>query len=180
MPHFDSMTAFRDDGLLNVVVESPRGSTMKVKFDAASGLMMLSRPLPAGLAYPFDWGFVAGTRAADGDALDAMIVWDCTSYPGLLVPARLLGVLRVEQTSRSTGRRERNDRTLVVPGTAARFGDLRSVEDVPKRTLAELEQFFTAAVAFEGKELALLGWGDAEEAHAIVRTSARETAQRNG
>src|SRR5579884_3814865 len=88
-----SLPAVRDDGLLNVVVETPRGSTIKIKFDRGSDVMMLSRPLPSGLSYPFDWGFVAGTKAADGDALDAMIVWDCTGYPGLLVPSRSLGVL---------------------------------------------------------------------------------------
>src|SRR6188474_2154509 len=109
------LPAFRDESTLNVVIESPRGSTGKIKFDPESGLMQLSRPLPLGFVYPFDWGFVAGTRAADGDPVDAMIVWEGTGFPGLLVPSRCLGLLHVEQQSKATGQRERNDRLLVVP-----------------------------------------------------------------
>jgi len=166
----EQLAAFRDDGLLNVVVETPRGSMIKIKFDAASGLMMLSRPLPAGLAYPFDWGFIAGTRAADGDPLDAMIVWDCQTSPGLLVPSRILGALRVEQSDQRGGR-QTNDRVIVVPGKAPRHDAIRSIDDLPERTRAELEQFFTAVVAFEKKELQLLGWTGPQQAEALVRSA---------
>ena len=107
---------FAEDGSLNVVIESPRGSTAKWKYEA--GVFQLSRPLPAGLAYPYDWGFLPGTRASDGDPLDAMVYWSGASYPGVVVPSRAIGVLRVEQTSRESGNRERNDRLLVVPVSA--------------------------------------------------------------
>ncbi len=166
----ESLPALREDGLLNVVVETPRGSTIKVKFDGGSGLMMLSRPLPAGLAYPYDWGFVTGTRASDGDPVDAMLFWDCSSYPALLVPSRAVAVLRVDQADPKGGR-QRNDRLLVVPATSPRFDAIRSVDDVPERTRKELEQFFTAAVAFEGKDVRLLGWGNAADALALVESA---------
>jgi len=166
----ESLRAVRDDGYLNVVVETPRGSTIKVKFDPASGLMMLSRPLPSGLSYPFDWGFVAGTRAADGDPLDALVLWDCSSYPGLLVPSRPLAALAVEQSA-PDGVRQRNDRLIVIPGKSPRLDALKSLEDIPARLRAELEQFFKAAVAFEGKQVKLLGWQGPEEARRLVESS---------
>lgn len=169
----ESVPAMRDDGHLNVIVETPRGSTIKIKFDAASGLMMLSRPLPSGVSYPYDWGFVAGTHASDGDPLDAMIVWDCTSYPGLLVPSRPIGVLRVEQRAADGQGRQRNDRLLVIPGKAHRLEHVRSIDDLPRRTLSELEQFFVAAVAFEHKDVTLLGWGGQGDAESAVRESVR-------
>jgi len=162
---------FRSDGTLNVIVETPRGSTAKFKYDSASDLIMLSRPLPAGLAYPHDWGFVPGTRAPDGDPLDVMVVWDGSAYPGVLIACRPIGVLRVEQTNRGTGARERNDRLLAVPVGAARGRDLRHVHDLPERTLEELEHFFQAVVAFEGKELALLRWGDRDAAAEAVEAA---------
>ena len=55
---------------------------VKFKYDPDEGVMMLARPLPLGLTYPYDWGFVPSTRAADGDPLDAVILWNGTSYPG--------------------------------------------------------------------------------------------------
>ena len=156
------------DGSLNVVVETPRGSTAKFKYDERDGVVRLSRPLPAGLSYPYDWGFVPSTRAADGDALDAMILWDGSSYPGVVIGSRCVGVLRVEQKDPESGGRQRNDRLFVVP-VKARDDDRA---ELGPRLQAQLEQFFTAAVAFEGKDVRLLGWGGAEEADALVRSTA--------
>ena len=165
------------DGSLNVIVESPRGSTAKWKWD--DGVVRLSRPLPAGLAYPYDWGFIAGTCASDGDPLDAMIYWEAASYPGVVIGCRPIGVLRVEQTSRSSTRRERNDRVLVVPVNAAAV-DVQSALELPVRLRTELEHFFAAAVAFEKKDLMLLGWGDADESAATIAASIHDRQDASG
>ena len=163
--------AFRADGSINVVVETPRGSQAKFKFDSETGSMMLSRPLPSGIVYPCDWGFIPSTRAADGDPLDAMILWDGTGFPGLIVASRLIGILRVEQKSLATGERERNDRVFALPVKAPRSEQVRSVFDLPERVRLELEQFFQNVVAFEGKEIALLGFAGPDEADRVLRAS---------
>jgi len=165
------LSTFRKDGSLNVMVESPRGSSMKFKYDPDDDVIMLARPLPLGLTYPYDWGFVPSTRAADGDPLDALILWDGTSYPGVIVPCRAIGVLNVEQTNPRSKRRERNDRIAVLPTKAPRQEEIASIFDLTERVRAELEQFFLHAVAFEGKELSLLGWQGPEEALAAVQAS---------
>jgi len=165
------LSTFRKDGSLNVMVESPRGSSVKFKYDPDDEVMMLARPLPLGLIYPYDWGFVASTRAADGDPLDAVILWDGTSYPGVIVPCRAIGVLNVEQANPQSKRRERNDRIAVLPTKAPRQEEVASIFDLTERVRAELEQFFLHAVAFEGKELSLLGWQGPEEALAAVQAS---------
>jgi len=163
--------AFRHDGSINVVVETPAGSRAKYKHDPETGAMMLSRPLPAGVVYPFDWGFVPSTRAADGDPLDVMILWDGASFPGILVASRLIGVLRVEQTSATTGQRERNDRLFALPVKAPRLEHVRTIFDLPERTRLELEIFFLSVVAFEGKELKLLGFAGPDEADATLQST---------
>jgi inorganic pyrophosphatase len=167
------LAAFARDGSLHVVVESPRGSSVKFKYDPEHGVMMLSRPLPAGLVYPFDWGFVPGTRAADGDPLDAFILWDASSYPGIVIACRPLGLLKVEQTNLESKRRERNDRVAVIPMKAPRQEGVASVFDLTKRVRDEIEHFFLHAVAFEGKQVTLLGWADKAEAEAVTRKAAR-------
>jgi inorganic pyrophosphatase len=167
------IAAIREDGSLNVIVESPRGATVKFKYDLELDRIVLSRPLPAGIVYPHDWGFVPSTRAADGDPVDAMIVWDGVSYPGVLVPCRAIGVLNVEQTNLKSGARERNDRLAVLPVTAPRFEAIASVFDLPERVRAELEQFFLAATFFEKKDVKMLGWEGPERARAFVEASLR-------
>ena len=165
------LAAFREDGSLNVIVESPRGATSKLKYDPSIDRIVLSRPLPSGVIYPHDWGFVPQTRAADGDPVDAMIVWDGVSYPGVLVPCRAIGILEVEQTNIKSGERERNDRLAVLPVTAPRFDPIKTVFDLPERTRAELEQFFLAATFFEKKEVRMLGWRGPDQAKAFVEAS---------
>lgn len=155
------------------MVESPRGSSVKFKYDPDDDVMMLSRPLPLGLTYPYDWGFLPSTRAPDGDPLDAVILWDGTGYPGVIVPCRAIGVLNVEQTNPRSKRRERNDRIAVLPIKAPRQEEIASVFDLTERVRAELEQFFLHAVVFEGKELTLLGWQGPQEALAAVQASAQ-------
>ncbi|HEY7169941.1 MAG TPA: inorganic diphosphatase [Vicinamibacterales bacterium] len=163
--------AFDKAGVLQVIVESPRGATLKMKFDEAIGLFRVSRPLPAGFTYPCDWGFVPGTRAADGDPVDAFVWWNESSFPGAVIAARMVAVLRVEQKNRQSNARERNDRLLTVPEGIPAYAHIKNLDDVPQRHRDELAHFFSAVVAFEGKELRLLGWGDAGEAADLVRRS---------
>ena len=160
------------DGAFHVVVESPRGATVKLKYDPELGAFTLSRPLVHGLRYPFDWGFIPSTRAADGDPLEALVYWDQSTYPGVVLPCRALGVLKVEQ-KKSRGRgRERNDRLLAVPTHAPRAENLEKFQDLSLRERRELEHFFTAAVAFADKDVRILGWEGPAAAEKMVASAA--------
>ena len=168
-----NLPSFDKSGHIHVVVESPRGSTAKFKYDADLDAVSLSRPLVDGVTYPHDWGFVPSTRAADGDPLDALVLWECSSYPGVVLACRAVAVLTVEQNSKQRpGQRERNDRLLVVPHAAEKWASLKDVDDLSSRKKQELEAFFTAVVALERKDLTFLGWQSASRALELVRTSA--------
>jgi inorganic pyrophosphatase len=87
----ERLEPFDAHGDLRMIVETPRGSNIKLKYDSQLELFTVSRALPLGLAYPFDWGFGPGTRGEDGDPIDALALHDCASYPGILQPCRALG-----------------------------------------------------------------------------------------
>jgi inorganic pyrophosphatase len=170
--NYAALPPFGHDDAIHVVVESPRGSTVKLKFDATLEAFTLSRPLPEGLVYPYDWGFVPSTLAADGDPLDALVVWDQPSFPGVVLACRPLGVLAVEQNSREhAGRREQNDRLIVLPLAAPRYASLKSVDDLSARTREEIESFFVASTVFEKKDLTFGGWSGVDAAYALVKAS---------
>jgi inorganic pyrophosphatase len=157
----------------HVVVESPRGLATKIKFNPELGVMMWSRPLPTGLVYPFDWGFIPNTTAEDGDPLDAMIVADSGTQAGVVVACRALGVLQVEQNQPGqAGRRQRNDRVIAVPVTAPRASSLITVADLSARQRDELSQFFINITAFEGKNVTVLGWEGPAAALALIARGA--------
>jgi inorganic pyrophosphatase len=147
-----------EEGAIHVVVESPRGSTVKLKYEPGLRAFTISRPLTRGLRYPFDWGFIPSTRGPDGDPLDALVYWDVATWPGVVLPCRILGVLQVDQKKKKGKGRERNDRLLMVPVSAVRAEHLRSYQDLSKRERQELEHFFLTAVAFENKDVRILGW----------------------
>jgi inorganic pyrophosphatase len=166
------LPAFDAHESVHVVVGTPRGATAKFKYDPDLDAITLSRPLVDGVAYPYDWGFVPSTKGPDGDPVDAIIVWDRASYPGVVIPCRLIGVLAAEQNSRTKpGTRERNDRLIAVPAGAPRHAHIADIADLPRRHLEELEAFFAAAVALEGKDLRYLGWSGAGDAVALVKSS---------
>ena len=169
MTDFSKLPTRDPDGAIHVVVETPRGMTGKVKFEPRLGVFSFSRSLKLGLRYPYDWGFVPGTLAPDGDPLDAMILTDVIGFPGLVVPCRAVAVLDVDQEER--GKRFRNDRVLFVP---ARSPD-PALEDAEKR---EFERFFRDAIADTGKVLHILGWRGADAAEAEVERCCRRFEKR--
>jgi inorganic pyrophosphatase len=173
----DELPTFASHDTVHVVVESPRGSATKLKYDRTLGALTLSRALPTGLTYPHDWGFVPGTQASDGDPVDALVVSDCGTAPGIVIACRVLGVLEVTQNRRDAEGRERNDRLVVVPESAHRFETITDVFMLPHRARDEIASFFVQATAFEGKDVQVLGWKGPADALALVRSSAKRPTQ---
>jgi inorganic pyrophosphatase len=164
-------------GLVHVVVESPRGATSKIKYDEDLEMFTVSRPLPLGLSYPHDWGFVPGTRAEDGDPLDALVLSEGTTFPGMVLRARPIAVVKLEQDPKPSGgprkreqARERNDRLVAVLDNAPRT-EYQQPRDLPDRVREEIEHFFVDVTFFEHKHARVLGWDGPRAALALVNST---------
>jgi len=165
-----TIPTFSAAGVFHVVVESPRGTALKLKYDARWNAMTVSRPLTLGTTFPFDSGFIPSTTGPDEDPLDALVLWDVSSHPGVELPCRAIGVMQVEQnrTNNDPSMRIRNDRILAVPEAARRERDLKGVDALPLRLREELEQFTLAATALEGKDVRVIGWGNESVALKLI------------
>ena len=106
----DPFAENKDD--VHVIIDTPRGSRNKLKWDRELGVLKLSHVLTAGAVFPFDFGFVPGTYGPDGDALDVLVLTDEPLFPLCLVQGRLIGVIEAEQTQK--GKTIRNDRMVAV------------------------------------------------------------------
>jgi inorganic pyrophosphatase len=172
MSNLLTLPCYGENGELNVVVEAPRAS-IKLKYDPGLEAFTVSRALPIGVTYPFDWGFIPQTVGADGDPIDALAIHDAATYPGVVLPCRPLGVVEVEQDGES-GRGERNDRIIAMPTWHDRMGEFERATDLPARLRQEIEQFFLEATFFTAKNAKVLRWRGAKRAASLISTATRK------
>lgn len=169
MPNLAKLPTWAGDDLVHVVVETPRGARAKLNFDPELRAFVLSKALMLGLSYPYDWGFIPSTKAEDGDPLDAMVIHDAATYPGLIMRCKLIAVLQtLQQTKRES---IRNDRIIAVPENSHRERELHCLESISPEVRAELEKFFVATDELEAKTLKFLGWKGPAEAKKLIRRS---------
>jgi inorganic pyrophosphatase len=170
----------RKDGLVVVVVETPRGSGNKLKFDDELGTYRLDRVLPAGLTFPFDFGFIPQTEAEDGDPLDAIVLVDAPTFPGCVVLARVIGIVEVEQQDGGVGPWKRNDRLLAVAGGPKGHSTMHSIRDVDSFRLDAISAFFATYHGLDGDGVRVIGRGGPREADAAIRRANDAWRAKNG
>jgi inorganic pyrophosphatase len=73
---------------MNIIVETPRGHRNKYKYDRHLHAIKLDTVMPAGVVFPFNFGFIPSTLAEDEDPLDVLIFMDEAAFPGCVVAAR--------------------------------------------------------------------------------------------
>jgi inorganic pyrophosphatase len=154
-----------------VIVDTPKGSQNKYKYDEADGLWRLSKVLPLGASFPFDFGFIPSARGEDGDPLDVLVLLDEPAFPGCIVPARLIGILEAEQTQE--GKTVRNDRFVAMIETPYNPPAFHTLDEMHPQSLAEIEQFFISYNQMEGRQFRPLGRQGPERAQHVMEAAMR-------
>jgi inorganic pyrophosphatase len=149
-------------GVVRAIVEIPRGRRSKFELDYETGLMRLDRYLYSSSQYPGDYGFIPQTLAADGDALDILIMVNEGTFSGCLIEARVLGVFKMSD------RGQEDWKLLAVPNTDPLFSEILDLDDVAKPFLREVSHFFETYKQLDGVMVQVGGWHGRDEALAAL------------
>jgi len=125
--------------------------------------------MPAGLVFPFDFGFIPDTKGEDGDPLDIIIISEIKSFPGCCMDCRVIGAIKANQTE-TDGETVRNDRFLGVPEVSFLFKDVTSIDDLPEGIMTQLEKFFENYNEQAGKVFDPIGRLDAKDACTLIES----------
>jgi inorganic pyrophosphatase len=148
---------------IHVVVESPKGTENKDQYDTSKTAIVLDRVLYSAMHYPGGYGFIPRTLDEDQDPLDMLVLVTNSTFPGCILTARPIGLLRMEGDS------IRDDKVLAVPTNDPRFNEYFELDDPPQHILDEIAYLFETYKTPEGKHVHILGWEGSQEAMEAVR-----------
>jgi inorganic pyrophosphatase len=158
------------------IIETPKCSRNKFKYDPETNLFKLGGLLPEGMMFPFDFGFIPSTLGDDGDPLDIMVLMDAPSQVGCLIDVRVLGIIQAKQTE--NGETERNDRLLGVAMHSYEHQDIQTINDVNKTLLSQVEAFFVSYNKQRGKQFKVTGTGGPRKAIRFIKAGMKAHEQK--
>jgi inorganic pyrophosphatase len=154
------------EGCIHVVIEIPRGSRNKYEIDHDTGQVFLDRRLFTATTYPADYGFIPDTLGDDTDPLDALVLLEDPTFPGVWVNARPVGVLWMQDEAGGDAK------IICVPPKEPRWYGVEDLDDLPKELLQEIEHFFDVYKALEpGKSATTMGFEGRDAAWREIEVS---------
>ncbi len=146
----------------NVVIEIPmNGDPIKYEVDKESGAIFVDRFMGTAMHYPTNYGYVPKTIAGDGDPVDVLVITPVPLIPGVVVPCRPIGILKMEDEAGVDGK------VLAVPTDKilSIYSQWQKPEDLSPLRLKTIAHFFEHYKDLEqGKWVKVLGWDGPEAA----------------
>lgn len=154
-----------ENGVVNVVIEIQKGSSMKIEWDRKKGYFKLDRAEQEIFGKPTDYGFIPQTLDQDGDELDVLFIAHQSLSTGVVAEGRVIGIMKFEDGG------EVDDKVVCVPADDRNNGDaITSLEDLPKKLIDQIEFHFNHYKDLKKPGTTkVIGWGDAEEAKKIIQ-----------
>ena len=122
--------------VVDALIEIPLGSKNKYELDEKTGRIKLDRVLYAAMIYPAEYGIIEHTLAPDGDPLDILVICSDPTFPGCIVPARVLGCLTMIDDGKL------DYKLISVVDCDPRYADVKELEDLSPFVLKEISNFF--------------------------------------
>jgi inorganic pyrophosphatase len=167
-----------DNEKLQVIIETPKGSRNKYAFDVEQRVFVLKKVLPAGMAFPYDFGFVPSTKAEDGDPTDVLVLMDEPAFPGCLLKCRLIGIIEGQQGGKKKG--TRNDRIIAIEEANHSYAHVRHVNELGKKFVKELEEFFVNYHELDGVKYKILDVKGPSESRRRIQDGMKSFRSRKG
>lgn len=130
--------------VVNALIEIPLGSRNKYELDKQTGRIFLDRVLYSAMIYPAEYGIIENTLAPDGDPLDILVIATEPTFPGCVVPARVLGYLA------TTDRGKEDYKLISVIDCDPRYANVHQLRDLPEFVLKEISNFFQNYKVLQG------------------------------
>jgi len=143
---------------INVIIEIPKGSSIKYELDNTSGLLFVDRILLSAMYYPCNYGFIPQTKEEDGDPIDVLVLGD-PIVPLAVIKARPVGVLLTEDE------KGQDSKIVAVPLNKVdpSFSTIREADDIPEHLCNQITHFFEHYKELEeGKFVKVVGWKGGE------------------
>lgn len=152
---------------VNVIIETPMNALpVKYEIDKDSGAIFVDRFIHTPMIYPGNYGFIPHTLSEDNDPVDVLVLSTLPVISGAVFPSRPVGVLKMEDDGGM------DEKIIAVPTTKMfpHHENITTVNDLPQITRDQIEHFFTHYKDLEkGKWVKILGWGDVNEAKALIK-----------
>jgi len=150
----------------NVIIEIPMNADpVKYEVDKETGAIFVDRFMSTAMHYPTNYGYVPKTIAGDGDPVDVLVVTPVPLIPGVVVPCRAIGVLKMQDEAGDDAK------VLAVPidKVLSIYTQWQQPEDLNPLRLKTIAHFFEHYKDLEpGKWVKVLGWEGAESARKEV------------
>lgn len=148
---------------VEIFIEIPKGSRNKYEFDHEHHTMRLDRRLSSSLVYPAEYGFIPDSLGEDGDPLDAMIILEEPTYPGVIVTGRPIGVFHMSDEKGPDAK------IICMPEWDSIYPNMEEVSQLPSALLNEIEHFFDVYKDLEpDKHASTNGFGNREDALRLI------------
>ena len=149
-------------GMVNGVIEIPKGVRAKYELDKNNGLLRLDRVLYSSVYYPANYGFIPQTLGEDKDPLDILILSRIEVVPLCIVPAKIIGVMRMLDNG------EADDKIIAVAAGDPSVNHYNNISELPPYHMNETMSFFEDYKKMEDKAVVVEKFLDRETAIAIL------------
>lgn len=144
------------------IIEIPLKTKTKFEIDKERGKIKLDRVLYSAMNYPAEYGYIEETLELDGDPLDILVISSEATFPGCIVPAKIIGNLKVLDNG------QEDNKLISVCAVDPRYKEVNKLEDLSEFTLAEIKNFFENYKSLQGISVIVKEYQGIEEAVKVI------------